>query len=169
VSKQQDEDQAARPVRDGRTGKFQAGISGNKNGRPKGSITIAAPKNVHLRDQIIAAARKAGLAADPEAEDGIEAFLVALAQKEPKSFSGLLGRCLPIMPTRIALPAVEKTEDLVAATGALVKAIGDGDLAASEAGAIAGVLSAASKAIELNQLAGRLDELERRFSEKGGA
>jgi hypothetical protein len=73
------------------------------------------------------------------------------------------------MPTRIALPAVEKTEDLVAATGALVKAIGDGDLAASEASAIAGVLSAASKAIELNQLAGRLDELERRFSDKGGA
>ena len=50
-----------------------------------------------------------------------------------------------------------------------MKAIGDGDLAASEAGAIAGVLSAASKAIELNQLSGRLDELERRLSGKGGA
>jgi hypothetical protein len=70
-SEEQGPDQAGYPVRDARTGKFQAGVSGNKSGRPKGAPSLASTKNVHLRDQIIEAARLAGTEIDPSSPDGV--------------------------------------------------------------------------------------------------
>ena len=132
-SEEQGQDQAGHPVRDVRTGKFQAGVSGNKSGRPKGAPSLASTKNAHLRDQIIEAARLAGMGIDPSSPDGVTAYLYSIAMSDKKAMSSLLARVLPIMPTRVALPPIEKAADLVGANSALLKAAADGEISTSDA------------------------------------
>jgi hypothetical protein len=166
-SEDQDEDQAGHPVRDVRTGKFQAGVSGNKSGRPKGAPSLASTKNAHLRDQIIEAARLAGMEIDPSSPDGVTAYLYSIAMTDRKAMSSLLARVLPIMPTRVTLPPIEKAADLVGANAALLKAAADGEISTSDAAALGSIVGNVARAMELNQVVCRLDELERRLSEKG--
>ena len=117
-SEERDQDQAGHPVRDARTGKFQAGVSGNKSGRPKGAPSLASTKNAHLRDQIIEAARLAGMEIDPSSSDGVTAYLYSIAMTDRKAMSSLLARVLPITPTRVPLPPSENASDLVGANSA---------------------------------------------------
>jgi hypothetical protein len=167
VSEEQDQDQAGHPVRDVRTGKFQAGVSGNKSGRPKGAPSLASTKNTHLRDQIIEAARLAGMEIDPSSPDGVTAYLYSIAMTDRKAMSSLLARVLPIMPTRVFLPPIEKAADLVGANSALLKAAADGEISTSDAASLGSIVGNVAKAMELNQIVCRLDELERRLSERG--
>jgi hypothetical protein len=166
-SEEQGPDQAGYPVRDARTGKFQAGVSGNKSGRPKGAPSLASTKNAHLRDQIIEAARLAGMEIDPSSPDGVTAYLYSIAMSDKKAMSSLLARVLPIMPTRVALPPIEKAADLVVANSALLKAAADGEISTSDAASLGSIVGNVARAMELNQIVCRLDELERRLSEKG--
>jgi len=145
---------------------FQKGQSGNAAGRPKGVQTLATVKDTHLRDAILDAAHRTGLDVDPQADNGLSAYLAHLAKTEPKSFASLLARLLPLTPTRIDLPEIKTPSDLVTATGTLAKAVGDGDLSPADANSIAGVLGASSRAIELNQLEQRLAALEHQLAEK---
>jgi hypothetical protein len=167
VSDEQDQQQAARPVRDARTGKFQAGVSGNKSGRPKGAPSLASTKNAHLRDQIVEAARLAGMEIDPSSPDGVTAYLYSIAMTDRKAMSSLLARVLPIMPTRVSLPPIEKAADLVEANSALLKAAADGEISVSDAASLGSIVGNVGRAMELNQIVCRLDEIERRLSEKG--
>jgi hypothetical protein len=166
-SEEQDEDQASHPVRDVRTGRFQAGVSGNKSGRPKGAPSLASTKNAHLRDQIIEAARLAGMETDPSSPDGVTAYLYSIAMTDKKTMSSLLARVLPIMPTRVPLPPIEKAADLVGANSALLRAAADGEISTSDAASLGSLVGNVARAMELNQIVCRLDELERRLSEKG--
>jgi hypothetical protein len=166
-SEEQDQNQPGHPVRDARTGKFQAGVSGNKAGRPKGAPTLASTTNVHLRDQIIEAARLAGMEIDPSNPDGVTAYLYSIAKSDKKAMSSLLARVLPIMPTRVALPPIKKAADLVGANSALLKAAADGEISTSDAASLGSIVGNVARAMELNQIVCRLDELEQRLSEKG--
>jgi len=166
-SEERAQDQAGHPVRDARTGKFQAGVSGNKSGRPKGAPSLASTKNAHLRDQIIEAARLAGMEIDPSSSDGVTAYLYSIAMTDKKAMSSLLGRVLPIMPMRVSLPPIEKAADLVGANSALLKAAANGEISTSDAASLGSIVGTVAKAMELNQIVCRLDELERRLSEKG--
>jgi hypothetical protein len=165
-SEERAQDQVGHPVRDARTGKFQAGVSGNKAGRPKGAPSLASTKNAHLRDQIIEAARLAGMEIDPSSSDGVTAYLYSIAVSDKKAMSSLLGRVLPIMPMRVSLPPIEKAADLVGANSALLKAAANGEISTSDA-SLGSIVGNVAKAMELNQIVCRLDELERRLSEKG--
>jgi hypothetical protein len=165
-SEEQGQDQAGHPVRDVRTGKFQAGVSGNKSGRPKGAPSLASTKNAHLRDQIIEAARLAGMEIDPSSPDGVTAYLYSIAMSDRKAMSSLLARVLPIIPARVALPTIETAADLVGANSALLKAAADGEISTSDAASLGSIVGNVARAMELNQIVCRLDDLERRLSEK---
>jgi hypothetical protein len=154
-----------RPERD-KTGRWKPGArSPNPSGRPRGSVTIA--KSTNLRDQILAAAERQGLEVDPGSSDGITAYLKHLASTEPRSFAGLLGRVLPLMPAKITLPPIEKPADLVAAASAIAQAVSEGELAPQEASAISHVVDGVAKSLEIHVLAQRLDWLEERLANKG--
>ena len=94
-------------------------------------------------------------------------YLTHLAEKEPRAYASLLGRVLPLLPTPVALPPIEKPADLIAASSALAKAVSDGELAPTEGSAIANIVGAVGKAIELHALEARLQALEQRLDEKG--
>jgi len=65
--------------------------SPNKRGRPKGSQNKT---TTLLKDAILLAAEKTGL--DQKGKDGLTGYLQFLAKEEPKAFSQLLGRVLPL-------------------------------------------------------------------------
>jgi hypothetical protein len=111
----QDEERDENPENSGRdpsTGRFLPGNPGWVHGRPKG---VPNHRNRHLRDAIIAAATKAGLEVDPEADDGLEAYLQNLARTEKRAYASLLSRLLPMVPVKVPLPPIETSADLIAA------------------------------------------------------
>ena len=95
------------------------------------------------------------------------AYLYSIAITDKKAMSSLLARVLPIMPTRVPLPPIEKAADLVGANIGLLKAAADGEISTSDAASLGSIVGNVAKAMELNQIVCRLDELERRLSEKG--
>jgi hypothetical protein len=151
--------------RDPKTGRFKPGRSFNPAGRPKGIVALSKAKN--LRDLILLAAERHGQKIDPKSEDGIAAYLEWLAANEPRSFCGLLGKILPLMPVKLTLPAIQKPSDLVAASSAIAKAVSEGELAPNEAAAISHVVDGVAKSLEIHVLAERLDRLEERLNRKG--
>jgi hypothetical protein len=156
-----------KPERDPKTGRWKPGArSPNPAGRPKGSITVA--KSQNLRDSILTAAEQRGREINPDARDGdgVAAYLKWLSETEPRAFSSLLGRILPLLPAKVALPPIEKPSDLVAASAAIAKAVSEGDLAPTEGSAISAIVQGVGRSMEINQLAARLDALEQRLAQK---
>ena len=159
--------------RDPETGQFRKGESGCPSGRPKGVVAISRATN--LRDLILAAAGARGkvLAAErgleiaPDSDQAIALYLEWLSANEPRSFSSLLAKILPLMPTKVALPEIKAPSDLVAASSAIAKAVSEGDLAPTEGSAIANIVGAVGKSIEIHVLEQRLAALEERLTEKG--
>ena len=152
-------------TRDPTTGRFKPGRSFNPAGRPKGIVALSKAKN--LRDLILLAAERHGQKIKPGSEDGVASYLEWLSEHEPRSFAGLLGKILPLMPVRLALPPIEKPTDLVAASSAIAKAVSEGELAPQEASAISHVVDGVAKSLEIHVLAERLDRLEERLNQKG--
>jgi hypothetical protein len=67
----------------------------------------------------------------------------------------------------VTLPPIEKAADLVGANSALLKAAADGEISTSDAAALGSIVGNVARAIELNQIVRRLDDLEQRLSERG--
>ena len=128
---------------------FQAGVSGNPDGRPKGSrnaTTIAL--ETLLDGQATALTQKA--------------IDVALTGDIP-ALRLCLDRILPPRkdsPVAFDLPEMKTLNDAVPAMGALVKAVGRGDLTPTEAGELTKMVQAFAKIIETAELEERVRKLE---------
>jgi hypothetical protein len=134
---------------------FEKGQSGNPAGKAPGTrhkLTLAAEEL--LDGEAEAITRKA-------IEMALEGDVTALRL--------CLDRIVPPRKSRrvpFDLPKIEKAEDLLLAFGAVVSAMGAGDLAPDEAAVIVGVLEAKRKAVETVELDRRIQELERRSADK---
>ena len=128
---------------------FQKGQSGNPGGRPKGSrnaTTIAL--ETLLDGQATALTQKA--------------IDVALTGDIP-ALRLCLDRILPPRkdsPVAFDLPEMKTLNDAVPAMGALVKAVGQGDLTPTEAGELTKMVQAFAKIIETAELEERVRKLE---------
>ena len=128
---------------------FQKGQSGNPDGRPKGSrnaTTIAL--ETLLDGQATALTQKA--------------IDVALTGDIP-ALRLCLDRILPPRkdsPVAFDLPEMKTLNDAVPAMGALVKAVGQGDLTPAEAGELTKMVQAFAKIIETAELEERVRKLE---------
>lgn len=76
----------------------KVGESREKKPKTGGRVAGTPNKNTALlKDAIIQAAQNVGL--DGKGKKGLEGYLTALAISEPKAFSALLGRVLPLQIT----------------------------------------------------------------------
>jgi hypothetical protein len=133
--------------------KFKPGQSGNPKGRRAGS-----------RSKVL-------LALDALGEGEATAIVKAMIQKakEGDSAAGrtILERVWPPRKGRrieFELPEVQKTEGLAAAVGAVTRQVSEGIISPDEGTLIVGLLEAQRKAIETEDLAGRIAALEERIS-----
>jgi len=75
----------------------------------------------------------------------------------------LLDRILPReRSVRVDLPEMERADDAVDALGAIINAVGTGQIAPSEAEALATLIAACARTINVHELESRLDNLERK-------
>jgi hypothetical protein len=128
---------------------FQKGESGNPQGKPKGTrhrVTMAA--EILLEGEAEAITRKAIELA--KAGDG-----PALRLCMDRIYPARKDR-----PVRFRLPPLEKVGDAVAANAALVGAVASGDLTPSEAGELAKLVDAYTRAVEATDIQDRLTKLE---------
>jgi hypothetical protein len=70
-------------------------------------------------------------------------------------------------PIEFQLPAINTAHDVLAAMAAISTAINEGNLTPQEADHLARLLQTHAKAIEINDLAGRLEALELQITKKG--
>ena len=130
--------------------RFKPGQSGNPNGRPKGSLnatTLAA--QALLDGEAEALTRKA-----IELAKGGDLTALRLC----------MDRLLPPRkdrPVSLDLPRIGGARDVPKAISALLAAVAAGELAPSDAGEVTKLLDAYARAVEINELVERVDNLEK--------
>ena len=128
---------------------FQKGQSGNLDGRPKGSrnaTTIAL--ETLLDGQATALTQKA---IDVAMTGDMAALRLCLDRIMPPRKDS---------PVAFDLPEMKTVNDAVPAMGALVKAVGQGELTPTEAGELTKMVQAFAKIIETVELEDRIRKLE---------
>lgn len=121
------------------------------------------PKGARHRTTLAVEALLAG-----EAEALTRRAIEAALSGDPTALRLCLERIAPARrePTvQLALPPMREARDLPAALGALVAAVGAGDLTPSEAERIGRLLGETAKALELTELDRRISVLEQRDSD----
>jgi hypothetical protein len=74
----------------------------------------------------------------------------------------LLDRILPKeRSVRVDLPEMERADDAVDALGAIINAVGTGQIALSEAAALATLVGVYARTIDVHELESRLDKIQR--------
>lgn len=130
---------------------FQPGQSGNPKGRPKGSrhrITL-------LAEQMV----------DGAAPEIVGKVIEFAKQGDPSSCKLLLDRILPIRkdrPTPFALPPIDTVQDLPKAYAAITEAVAEGEITLAEAAEASRLLENYARAVEITDLAARIEALEAR-------
>jgi hypothetical protein len=129
---------------------FQKGQSGNPEGRPRG----ARNKRTLFAESLFEA----------DIADLVKKLIEVAKTGDVAALRLCIDRICPPQrdrPVALELPAMTTTADAVAAMGAIMQAIGEGDLAAQEAAELANVVARFSQTITTAQLERRLDEVEK--------
>jgi hypothetical protein len=134
---------------------FEKGKSGNPAGRPEGSR------------------HKASLAAevllDGEAEAITRKCIEMALDGDATAMRLALERIMPIRrgrPVKFDLPPVASINDIVAAVGSILHAVAGGVLTVEEGQAVANILEAKRRSVELVEIERRLAELESEHSRR---
>ena len=130
--------------------RWKKGQSGNPNGRAAGSRNRATLALETLLEGESDRAHSEGDRARPGGRHGRAASLPGSGYLPPRKDS----------PVAFDLPEMKKVDDAVSAMGALVKAVGQGDLTPTEAGELTKMVQAFAKIIETAELEERVRKLE---------
>lgn len=135
------------------SGRFAPGQSGNPAGRPKGT-----------RHQALVALDAIGA----EGAERVLRRVMAMADNgDLKACELILTRLWPprrSRPVLLELPSMHTAADLIPALGALIAALGSGQISPEEANSVASVLEVHRKAIETIELDTRIAALEGRVT-----
>lgn len=129
---------------------FKPGQSGNPAGKPKG----ARHKTTLAVDALL----------DGDAENLTRKAIEMALGGDTVALRLCLDRLAPVRkdrPVTFALPTIETTADLPKASAALLEAVASGELTPSEAAELGKLVEAHVRAIEVTDLAARLEALER--------
>jgi hypothetical protein len=133
-----------------KTGRFEAGKSGNPNGRPAGSRNKATLAIDALLDGEAAALTRKAI--DLAKGGDMQALKLCMDRIVPPRRD---------RPLAFALPPIASPGDAATAMGALLKATADGELTPLEAGEVAKLVDTYIRTVETNDLTKRIEQLER--------
>ena len=136
-------------------GRFRKGVSGNPAGRPRGSRN----KTTLLAERLL----------EHEAEDLVRQLVERAKAGDPTALRLCIERLLPKpkeRPLQFELGPVSSAEDAVGALSRILSGVSNGELTASEAQVLVGMIETTLKAIEVRDLEERLNALEERIGAK---
>jgi hypothetical protein len=131
-------------------GQFKPGHSGNPSGKPKGTrnkVTLALEALL-----------------DGEAEALTKKTIELARGGDLAALRPCMDRLLPPRkdrPVSVDLPRIDSARDVPRAISALLAAVATGELTPSDAGEVAKLLDAYARAVEMSDLAERVDNLEK--------
>ncbi len=146
------ENTGAKQAKKPKDGKFATGESGNPAGRPKGSknkTTLAAEALL-----------------DGEAEEITRRCIDMAKSGDMAAIRICMDRLIPPRkhrPITLALPAIERPEDILKAVDAITQATTKGEIALDEANSLLGLVEAARRALETEAMHRELDDLKIRL------
>ena len=129
---------------------FEAGQSGNPSGRPVGSrntTTLAVESLL-----------------EGQAEQITQTAISKAIEGDGVALRLCLERIAPVRkgrPITFELPDINNSAEIAEATKALLKAVAQGEISPEEASAVAPLIEAARRAYETDELAQRIEELEK--------
>lgn len=133
-------------------GRWRKGVSGN----PAGPATGTRNRATKAAEALL----------DGDAERLTRKAVEMALEGDTTALRLCMERILPARkdrPVAVALPPMERAGDVVAGHAALAEAVAAGELTPSEATDLARVLEGYGKALELNEIESRLQELEQRL------
>ena len=125
---------------------FQKGQSGNPAGRPRGSRNRATQLGYSLLENELAMV--------------MNKVIELITAGNTAALKMYLDRIVPVARGSCELPPLAKAADSIGAMTAIAEAVGNGELAPSEAASVTRVVEAFVKAIELHSFDERLTKLE---------
>jgi len=125
---------------------FQKGQSGNPAGRPRGSRNRATQLGYSLLENELAMV--------------MNKVIELITAGNTAALKMYLDRIVPIARGSCELPPLAQAADSIGAMTAIAEAVGNGELAPSEAASVTRVVEAFVKAIELHSFDERLTKLE---------
>lgn len=131
---------------------FKPGQSGNPAGKPKGAKNHATRALLQLMEG--------------SAEQITKAVLTAAKGGDMTAAKFVLDRIVPAAkerPLSLHLPTIESPTDIASAQSAILQAVAAGEITPGEGTTLAGIVEARRKALETDELAQRLAELEARM------
>lgn len=132
---------------------WKKGQSGNPAGKRPGSRNKAT--------QMVLALMEDG------AKEITQAVIEAARNGDLSAARLVLERLAPPMrerPVSLDLPEISTAEGISQAQQTILQAVGCGDLTPGEGNTLAGIVEARRKALETEELAGRLDQIERKLN-----
>ena len=132
---------------------FQPGVSGNPAGRPRG----ARNKRTLMAEEML----------DRDGADIVDRLLRLAKGGDLAAIRMCIDRIFPRprdAAASLELPPMTTAADAVAAMGAVMQGISDGDLSAHEGAQLAKVVAGFSQTISTARLEQRLDEIEQRLA-----
>jgi hypothetical protein len=132
---------------------FQKGESGNPAGRPRG----ARNKRTLLAESML----------DRDGADIIERLIRLAKGGDIAAIRLCIDRICPRQrerPVPLDLPPMTAAADAVAAMGAIMQAVGDGDLSAHEAAGLARMVASFSQTVVATEIEQRLQTVEQRLA-----
>jgi Family of unknown function (DUF5681) len=150
-STQGSQPEVEQPINPGRKkdGTFAKGFVANPNGKPKGA---------RHRATLMAEAML-----DGQAEALIQQAISMALAGDAQALRICVERIIPARkdrPVEVALPKISAASDLIAATAALTAAAANGEITPSEASDLVRLVEGAARAIEVHDLAARIEKLE---------
>jgi hypothetical protein len=131
-------------------GRFEAGKSGNPNGRPAGSRNRATLAIDAMFDGEAATLTRKAI--DLAKAGDMQALKLCMDRIVPPRRD---------RPVSFTLPKIEGPVDAATAMAAILQAAAEGELTPMEAGEIAKLLDVYVRTVETNELAKRIEQLER--------
>jgi hypothetical protein len=106
---------------------------------------------------------------DGEAEEVVRKAIELAKEGNVAMLKLPVGRILPCeRPLRLDLPPMNFADDAVAGLGAILGAVAEGRISASEAAALAALFDTYTRAIDMADVVRRLDKLEAKLNGGGG-
>jgi len=138
--------------------------AGKSRGRPFQPGNSGKPKGARHR-----VTRMAEHLMEGAAESVVHAVLAAARDGDMVAARLVLERIAPVRkgrPVSLPLPVVNTAGDVLAALGATIQAMAEGDITPDEAATVAGVLEVKRRAIETADMAVRLSAIEKQLENR---